>query len=666
MIEADHDPPIAGPAAPAERRRGLDGDPGGDRRRQDALTPGGVLCGEQLPRWHRDNAGRHAAGGQGPGGGDGDLHLAAGGDDDGRRASRGLDQNVRAAGRLAHAIGLANLCRERLAGEDECGRPVRPVHGGAPRLDRFGGIGGSQRHHARDGAQHRQLLDRLVGRTVFAESDGVMGEDVGHREPHQCRQAHRRLAVVEEDEERRAIRAESAVHGDAVERRRHAVFANAPVHSRAGGVRVEDLADLDVRAVAAAEISRTAHQRGDRPGDGGERLLGCLARGERIGREVGEPGIPARGKFTGDPGPEDGRVGMPGEAGSPGRLERIALRRQRPHLRVRLRGDVEGFRWPVQDRLGPGDLLGPEWCAVGRGGVLLGRCRRADDRPEANQRRLRRLRRGVGEGGVDRLEVVAVIDMQHAPAEGAVALLDIIGERDLGVAVDGDVVVVVHHGQLAELQVAGERGGLIADTLHHVAVRGEDPGPVIDQVAAELPRQEALGDGHADGVAEPLAQRAGGGLDADGVAVFGVPRGLRTPLAEVADVVEREVVARQVEQGVQQQRRVAAGEHEPVAIRPVGVSRRVFQVASPEHVPRRGKRHRGAGMPRIGRLDGIHREHANRVDDLPGRGRIDRGVWIGSGGHWSRAVEAVVGAEGRYRDNGARTMCGAAGRVPYV
>ena len=39
-------------------------------------------------------------------------------------------------------------------------------------------------------------------------------------------------------------------------------------------------------------------------------------------------------------------------------------------------------------------------------------------------------------------------------------LLDVLGERDSGVTVDGDVVVIVDGDQVAKLQVAGEGRGL--------------------------------------------------------------------------------------------------------------------------------------------------------------------------------------------------------------
>ena len=61
----------------------------------------------------------------------------------------------------------------------------------------------------------------------------------------------------------------------------------------------------------------------------------------------------------------------------------------------------------------------------------------------------------------------------------------------------------------------------------------------------------AGGHGHAHRVADALAQRPGGGLDAARVAVLGVTRGQRAPRAEGLQVVELQAVAGQVELDVE-------------------------------------------------------------------------------------------------------------------
>ena len=78
----------------------------------------------------------------------------------------------------------------------------------------------------------------------------------------------------------------------------------------------------------------------------------------------------------------------------------------------------------------------------------------------------------------------------------------------------------------------GEVDRLVADAFHQAAVAGDHVGEVVDQFVAEAGVHHALGERHADRGGEPLAERPGGGLDAERVAVFGVAGGRRAELAE--------------------------------------------------------------------------------------------------------------------------------------
>ena len=121
--------------------------------------------------------------------------------------------------------------------------------------------------------------------------------------------------------------------------------------------------------------------------------------------------------------------------------------------------------------------------------------------------------------------------------------------------------------------MAGERGGLVRDALHQVAVAGDHEGAVVDDLvprAVEARGEVPLGERHADGVGEALAERPGGGLDARGVAVLGVARVWLPNWRNCFSCVERQVVPGEVEQAVEQRRAVPGREHEAVAIGPRG------------------------------------------------------------------------------------------------
>ena len=100
------------------------------------------------------------------------------------------------------------------------------------------------------------------------------------------------------------------------------------------------------------------------------------------------------------------------------------------------------------------------------------------------------------------------------PAVGLVAREDVLAERDGGVVLDRDVVVVVEQDQVAELLVAGERGRLAGHALLHAAVAGDDVDVVVERrlagrgVRVEQAALAAGGHRHADAVGHALA-RAG-------------------------------------------------------------------------------------------------------------------------------------------------------------
>ena len=162
------------------------------------------------------------------------------------------------------------------------------------------------------------------------------------------------------------------------------------------------------------------------------------------------------------------------------------------------------------------DLGLAERLAVGLGGAGAVRRALADARLAAHQHRLVG-RLGLRDGTIQRREVVSVDIAQHRPAIGFEAARRVVGEPPLHVAVDRNAVVVVEGDQLVQLPGAGQRAGLVADAFHQATVAEEDIGSVIDHRmagAVELVGQQLLGQRHADGIADPLAERAGGGLDA--------------------------------------------------------------------------------------------------------------------------------------------------------
>ena len=258
------------------------------------------------------------------------------------------------------------------------------------------------------------------------------------------------------------------------------------------------------------------------------------------------------------------------------------------------------------------DLLGAERGAVGgRRSLLVGRPV-ADRRPARDQRGPGLVARG-GEGRGDRVGVVTV-DAHGAPAAGREPRQRVVAGRERGRAVDRNAVVVVEDDQSAQAKVARERYRLVADALHQAAVSGDGVGVVIDQRRTEPGREVALGDGHADRVAEPLAQGSGGGFDPPRGAVLGVTGRPASELTEARDLLDRHVlVPRKVEECVQQHRAMPGREHEAVAVGPVGPARVEAQEAGEQDRRRVGHSHGHSRVAGIGGLDRIHGKRANGV-----------------------------------------------------
>src|SRR6266550_726887 len=96
--------------------------------------------------------------------------------------------------------------------------------------------------------------------------------------------------------------------------------------------------------------------------------------------------------------------------------------------------------------------------------------------------------------------------------------------------------------------------------------------------------------------------------------VLRVSRCAAPPLAELLDLVEREIVAREIKDAVEQHAGMARRQDKAIAVQPFGIRGIVSQMALPQHVRERRQRHCRAGMPRIGLLYGVHRERTDGVD----------------------------------------------------
>ena len=270
-------------------------------------------------------------------------------------------------------------------------------------------------------------------RAVLADRDRVVAEDPDGVELHQRREPDRRAHVVGEDEERRAERLDDpAVQREAVDRGAHAVLAHAPGDVAAGVLGRERLVALELGEGRVDEVGGAAdHRRHERarttasPAPAALRVEILPVLGVEDLERVGEAGLRLAGPRV---VPLGGELGVRGRPGVEARLP-LGLRRGaaldapgRASARRRRPGSGTARRDPSR---APPSSRAPSRRASGRECALRVPAR-GEPKPitvlRRDQRRPLLLGHAGAQRGLDRLEVVAVLDRQRVPAVGLEAL----------------------------------------------------------------------------------------------------------------------------------------------------------------------------------------------------------------------------------------------------
>ncbi len=87
----------------------------------------------------------------------------------------------------------------------------------------------------------------------------------------------------------------------------------------------------------------------------------------------------------------------------------------------------------------------------------------------------------VGDGFLDADDVLAALHLLDVPAVGAVAGGGVLAQRDVGVVLDRNLVVVVEHDEVAELLHGRQRRRLGGHSLLDVAVGGDHVDVVVER-----------------------------------------------------------------------------------------------------------------------------------------------------------------------------------------
>ena len=218
---------------------------------------------EQIPRRHGNDLGTPTLGVEQLRCRNAVLDFAAGPDQDNvRSVALSFDKNV---GTLRDPnIGLCSRSGQDgnfLATENERNGSICRFDGYPPSCCCFVSVGWTHKAQTRHRTKRRQLLDWLVSRTVFADTDRIVRPGVNHFELADGCDADRTPHVVAENEECAADRNASSVGCHAVHDSAHAMFADAVMNQSAfGGRRRKHAEVFDHRACIAGEIGTAADE----------------------------------------------------------------------------------------------------------------------------------------------------------------------------------------------------------------------------------------------------------------------------------------------------------------------------------------------------------------------------------------------------------------------
>ena len=304
------------------------------------------------------------------------------------------------------------------------------------------------------------------------------------------RHADGRAHVVTEDQKRPTHRKGSTVQCHAIHDGAHGVFPNAEVHEASGAiVGVEQSVTVDAHPGVAGQVGPATDDGRNGIDDGIEAVIGCHT-GGHLGTDVprGQRLFPPGQRRAIKAGLQGGVVPGPGgPAIIPLTSGLLATTPQRRHVVGHVIGNPEvGISRYPHDLLGDGDLIGIKRRPMGGRGVGELWRGTADMAAQDDQGGTGGLGHAPAHCSFQGVNVVCDLsDVLDVPSVGSESGCGIIGDREFGHSVDGDVIVVVNHHQMTELLMPGEAGGLVAEAFHEITVAGDDEGVVIEQFRTE-------------------------------------------------------------------------------------------------------------------------------------------------------------------------------------
>ncbi|GBC80347.1 hypothetical protein HRbin09_01582 [bacterium HR09] len=193
--------------------------------------------------------------------------------------------------------------RQLLPGEDEGGGAVSAAERLAPASHGFVGVGRSPNLQVGDGPHAGKVLHRLVGGAVFPQANGIVGEDVNHRQLLQGGKAQGGAQVVRKHQKRGHVGPQAPVERQAVGHGGHGVLPHAKAQVAAAvGAGGYVAFTGQKRVVGRGKIGRATQKLGDFGGQGVEGFPRGFPGGQGLFRwKRKRKLIPPRRKLSGKP-----------------------------------------------------------------------------------------------------------------------------------------------------------------------------------------------------------------------------------------------------------------------------------------------------------------------------------------------------------------------------
>lgn len=330
-------------------------------------------------------------------------------------------------------------------------------------------VGRAPDHAVRQGTEVSQSLNRLVSRTVLSKTNGVVSGNPNDADLGQSRETDSTSTIGDKVQEGTAVRQDSTVSGETIHDGSHTMLTDTVadistrIVSEPSSLGLEVNRGLPTGQVGASQISRTTEELRDGAFNLAQHSLRKFARSDGgVGGGVdGQVLFPALRKVTRLAALEIGS--LVGELLSVLAHHLVPLVLVGGTLGGMLAVKVVDFLGDMESILGETPLLlellnviGLEGRAVDTVGTLLERAK-ANGGLEFDQRRLVLDLLALLDGSFDGSEVrVAVVDDFDMPAVGFVSLDNILGEGAVGVAINGNVVIIVNADQVAELKMTSQ------------------------------------------------------------------------------------------------------------------------------------------------------------------------------------------------------------------